>query len=148
MSKLLEHAEQELKYAGYHIDNDNRTYKDPMDGYGDGCAKCALEMLKVFEKQGHSGMSANITLNIFNRLARFENLTELTNNPDEWQKLGGDNDKDWQSKRNCSCFSSDLKTYWNIEEKENKIIDEDGWFTMKPKSEWVKHKLKDYKEGK
>lgn len=145
---LLEHAEQELKYAGYHIDNDNCTYKDPMDGYGDGCAKCAIEMLKVFEKQGHSGMSANITLNIFNRLARFENLTELTNNPDEWQKLGGDSDKDWQSKRNCSCFSSDLKTYWNIEEKENKIIDEDGWFTMKPKSEWVKHKLKDYKEGK
>lgn len=148
MGKLLEHAEQELKYAGYHIDNDNITYKDPMDGYGDGCAKCAIEMLKVFEKQGHSGMSANITLNIFNRLARFENLTELTNNPDEWQKLGGDSDKDWQSKRNCSCFSSDLKTYWNIEEKENKIIDEDGWFTMKPKSEWVKHELKDYKEGK
>ena len=147
MGKLLEHAEQELKYAGYHIDNNNTTYKDPMDGYGDGCAKCAIEMLKVFEKQGHSGMSANITLNIFNRLARFENLTELTNNPDEWQKLGGDDD-DWQNKRNCSCFSSDLKTYWNIEEKENKIIDEDGWFTMKPKSEWVKHELRDYKEVK
>ena len=148
MSKLLEHAEQELKYAGYHIDNDNCTYKDPMDGYGDGCAKCAIEMLKVFEKQGHSGMSANITLNIFNRLARFENLTELTNNPDEWYQLGEWHDKDWQSKRNPSCFTADFKTYWDVEEESDKIRLDDHSFRMKPRSEWVKHPLKDYKESK
>lgn len=139
MSKLLEHAEQELKYAGYDITRGN---------YTDECAKNALDMLKVFCKAGHSGMSASVTLNIFNKLANWKNLIPLTNNPDEWQKLGGEDD-DLQNKRNPSCFTSDLKTYWDISEECNKVRSPEGnSFHMKPKSEWVKHKLKDYKEGK
>lgn len=123
MSRILEHAEQELKYAGFDISEKGcnpKNPKDPFDGYVNACAKNAMELLNVFVKAGHSGMSANITLNIFNRLARQENLTPLTNNPEEWNEVSfDDKNKSYQSKRNCSCFSDDgLKTYHNLNEKE------------------------------
>lgn len=121
MSRILEHAEQELKYAGMNISEEGcnpKNPKDPMDGYVNACAQNAMELLKVFVKAGHSGMSAEITLNIFNKLARQENLTPLTNNPDEWINCGERFNNSYQSKRNCSCFSDDgLKTYHNINEK-------------------------------
>ena len=122
MSRILEHAEQELKYAGMNIGEEGcnpKNPKDPMDGYVNACAKNAMELLEVFVKAGHSGMSAEITLNIFNKLARQENLTPLTNNPEEWMEVSfDDKNKSYQSKRNCSCFSDDgLKTYHNINEQ-------------------------------
>ena len=119
MSKLLERAKEELKFAGFDISNQGcnpKNPKDPMDGYVNSCAKNAYELLEVFSKAGHSGMSASLTLSIFNKLANWKNLTPLTNNPKEWMKLG-DLDDDWQSKRNPSCFSKDLKTYYDINEK-------------------------------
>ena len=119
MSKLLERAKEELKFAGFDISNQGcnpKNPKDPMDGYVNSCAKNAYELLEVFSKAGHSGMSASLTLSIFNKLANWKNLTPLTNNPEEWMKLG-DLDDDWQSKRNPSCFSKDLKTYYDINEK-------------------------------
>lgn len=119
MSRILEHAKEELKYAGMNISEEGcnpKNPKDPMDGYVNSCAKNAYELLEVFSKAGHSGMSASLTLSIFNKLANWKNLTPLTNNPKEWMKLG-DLDDDWQSKRNPSCFSKDLKTYYDINEK-------------------------------
>lgn len=120
MSKLLERAKEELKYAGMNISEEGcnpKNPKDPMDGYVNACAQNAMELLKVFVKAGHSGMSAEVTLNIFNKLARQENLTPLTNNPDEWINCGDRFNNSYQSKRNSSCFSDDgLKTYHNINE--------------------------------
>ena len=123
MSRILEHAKEELKYAGMNISEEGcspKNPKDPMDGYVNACAKNAMELLEVFVKAGHSGMSAEITLTIFNKLARQENLTPLTNNPEEWNEVSfNDKNKSYQSKRNCSCFSDDgLKTYHNLDEKE------------------------------
>lgn len=125
MSKMLEKAREELKYAGYDISEEGCNAKnpeDPMEGYANSCAKNAYELLEVFSKAGHSGMSASLTLAIFKKLANWENLSPLTNNPEEWQKLGGPTDPDWQSKRNPACFSKDLKTYYNIDEKEPRKI--------------------------
>lgn len=150
MSKLVEHAEEELKLAGYDVSEEGcnpKNKKDPMAGYANSCAKNALELLEVFSKAGHSGMSAGITLAIFNKLANWDVLSPLTNNPDEWQRLDGcEDDDDWQSRRKPSCFTHDFKTYWDIDEECNKIRFDDNSFRMKPKSEWVKHKLTDYKE--
>lgn len=120
MSKMIERALEELKCAGYDISEEGcnpKNPKDPFDGYANSCAKNAYELLEVFSKAGHSGMSASLTLAIFNKLANWENLSPLTNNPNEWTKIGNLDD-DWQSKRNPSCFSKDLKTYYNINEKE------------------------------
>jgi len=131
---LIEHAELELKLAGYDLNKDD---------YVNDCAKNALEMLKIFSKAKHSGMSAQITLSIFNKLANYKNLTPLTNNPKEWNKLGGTEQEEWQSIRNPECFSADLKTYWSLEE--NMETDSDGYRYFKDKAQWIKHKLEDYK---
>ena len=106
---LLEHAKEELRLAGFDISEEGcnpKNPKDPLDGYCNSCAKNALELLEVLSKAGHSGSSIAITLNIFNKLARYQTLTPLTNNPDEWMKLSGcEDDSDWQNKRNSACFS-------------------------------------------
>ena len=152
MSNLVEHAKRELEIAGYDISEkgcnpDNP--KDPMDGYMNSCAKNALELVEVFSKAGHSGMSAGITLSIFNKLANWKNLTSITNNPEEWSAIG-DKDNTYQNKRNPSCFTTNFKTYHDVSEDENyDITIEDGikGRTRKDKP-WIEHPLKDYKEGK
>ena len=149
ISSLMQHAYDELKYCGIDISEGGcnpKNPKDPFDGYVNACAKNAIEMLKVFDSDGHSGMSSSITLRIFNRLANYQNIEPLTNNPDEWQKLSGCEDSDWQNKRNPACFTTDFKTYYNVDDKDNKIKGEDGYWEKKPKDQWVKHPLKDYKE--
>ena len=146
---LLEHAKRELKLAGYDISDkgcDMHDDKEPFTGYLNYCARNAYELIETLYKAEHSGMSIGITLEIFNKLAKWETLTPLTNNPDEWCKLEGCEDGDWQSKRNPSCFTRDFKTYWNVDEPENQIRTGEHTFKMKPKSEWIKHPLKDYKK--
>jgi hypothetical protein len=110
MSNLVKHAKDELKRAGL-FDKDS-DYSGMM---GD----AVLELITVFSKQGHSGMSASMTRYIFNKLSGFEPITPLTNDPKEWMEVG---EKMWQSKRNPSCFSTDEgKTYYDINDKKKKI---------------------------
>ena len=150
MSNLLEHAKTELKLAGYDISEKGCNQEDPMGGYANACAKSAYELVETLSKQGHSGMSVGITLGLFNKLAKWQTLTPITNNPDEWIKLQGCEDGPWQNKRNPSCFSEDLKTYHDVEADENYIVTiEDGWKSRTRKEgPWIEHPLKDYKEGK
>lgn len=118
MSRLLEHAKSELKIAGYDIDIPDKEIFATDEDYANACAKNAFEMLKVFASAGHSGFSARATLQLFNRLAEWKNLTPLTNNPNEWQKVNCGSTKSYQSKRCSSCFSDDnLKTYYDIYDK-------------------------------
>lgn len=148
---LLEHAKRELKLAGYDISNKGCEMHDDegsFKGYVNSCARNAYELIETLSKAGHSGMSIGITLDIFNKLAKWKTLTPLTNNPDEWGKLEGCEDGDWQSKRNPSCFTSDFKTYHDIEADENyDIVEENGISIRKRKDKpWVEHPLKDYKK--
>ena len=113
---LTEHAKRELKIAGL-FDKDS--------DYDGDLGKAVLELIKTFAKQGHSGMSAALTLEVFTKLARFQNLTPLTDNPDEWMNV---TDKSasgtdlWQSTRKYSCFSEDAGiTYYDIDDKNKKI---------------------------
>lgn len=148
---LLEHAKRELKIAGYDISDkgcEMHYDKEPFTGYVNSCARNAYELIETLSKAGYSGMSIGITLDIFNKLAKWETLTPLTNNPDEWVKLEGCEDGDWQSKRNPSCFTRDFKTYHDIEADENyDIVEENGISIRKRKDKpWIEHKLKDYKK--
>lgn len=43
-----------------------------------------MDLIEKFAEEGHSGMSANIAINVFERVARFEPLTPLTGADDEW----------------------------------------------------------------
>jgi len=93
MSILLkEYAENELKLAGL-FDKDS--------DYNGMIADAVMELVKVFANQGHSGGSASMTIELFSKVARYENLTPLTFKDDEWIECiaGG-----YQNKRRSSVF--------------------------------------------
>jgi hypothetical protein len=79
MSNLTQHAKRELELAGY--------YKEDTL-YGGMLPKAVLELMEVFSNQGHSGMSAGITISLFSKLARFKNIAPLTGEADEWNDTG------------------------------------------------------------
>lgn len=115
MSRLVEHARREL----------NRTDLLEKEGmYGDMLGHAVLELIEVFSKQGHSGMSASIVRQLFDKLSNFENLTPLTSNPDEWDDVSYQGNPLWQNKRNSAVFSNDGgKTWWHIDEDKNETED-------------------------
>ena len=47
-----------------------------------------LELLKVFSEQGHSGFSAPIASKLFYKLANHKLITEVEDNPDDWDEEG------------------------------------------------------------
>ena len=131
MTTNLERIEYELKLAGYNLDQEEFDFVNE-------CGKSAYEICKVFAEQGHSGMSASITLGLLKKLLIDEDpLSELTDNPDEWLDVSDMcNEIQYQSKRDFSCFSTDLKSYWDIDEIEQ---DEHG------NNVKIMHELKHYK---
>ena len=88
-----------------------------------------MELLQTFSKQGHSGFSAQLTMEIFDKLIRYEPLSPITNDPDEWSKvvdeIAGPKKPLWQSKRNPACFSNDGGiTHYNVDEPDKLITSE------------------------
>ncbi|MHB8284375.1 MAG: hypothetical protein ACYDD1_06835 [Caulobacteraceae bacterium] len=55
-----------------------------------------FKMLDVFAEGGHSGASASYTIAILEKLLRFEPLTPLTGEDDEWNEVGYGT---WQNRR-------------------------------------------------
>lgn len=102
---LYKHAKRELELLGEE--------SAVVEGY--------LEMIKIFAKMGHSGASAFIFIHTLSDLMQFKNLTELTDDPDEWIHVGeevwGKAPGIWQSSRNSEAFSNDGgKTYYLLSE--------------------------------
>jgi hypothetical protein len=105
MSKLVEHAEYELKKAGL-FDNDA--------DYMGVLAKDVMQIIELFAKQGHSGASAAYVAGILELLLRFKPLSPITNDPDEWGLISQDGEpKMWQNKRDGEQFSMDGGKTWN-----------------------------------
>lgn len=75
---LVKHAEIELEAAGLMSD----TVYDGMIGKG------VLEIVKLFASQGHSGMSAGISIDILTKLLAYKPLSPLTGNDSEWVEVG------------------------------------------------------------
>ena len=109
MSNLVKHAKKELELAGLF---DKDSDYDGMLG------ESALEIVKVFAKQGHSGFSAEVTTQLVEKLMRYEPLTPLTYEPDEWNDVSKESGSPmWQNKRKSSVFSKDGgKTHYDIDE--------------------------------
>jgi len=114
-------ARKELELAGL-FDGDS--------DYGGMTGEDVMKLMDTFTGQGHSGMSAALTADIFNRLAGWKPLTPLTNNPAEWTELPEGvaiKHMQYQSTRDPSCFSEDVgKTYWSVNDKCFEYVDEDG----------------------
>lgn len=113
-SNLVEHAKVEMKMVG--LDKPDADY----DGM---LYNAVLELIEVFASQGHSGFSAELTLELFNELAKFQNLSDITANEAEWEDISEMwGSAHWQNKRNSALFSEDNgKTYYNVEDKENVV---------------------------
>jgi len=122
-SKLVAHAERELQRAGMF---------DKDADYGGMLGKAVVELTETFSKQGHSGMSAHMVIELFNKIARWDVLTPITSDVDEWEDVTHYGDPDvpmWQNKRNPAYFSNDEgKTWWNVDDKK---VDE-GLTDMNP----------------
>lgn len=85
---LFQHAKRELKLL---VEDE-----DFIESY--------LDIIRVFQAQGHSGVSASIFISTLLKLLNFENLTEITNDPTEWVEVG---ENLWQNARNGKLFSRD-----------------------------------------
>ncbi len=79
MSNLMKHAVRELASAGYGVDcgKMNQMMRENV-----------LELIGVFSRQGHSGMSAPFCIGIFKTLASFAPFGPLTGQDDEWMEVG------------------------------------------------------------
>lgn len=114
---LVKHAEEELRRAGlFDTDSD----------YGGMLGRSVMKMVEVFAAEGHSGYSASMALAAFNRVARFQTLTPLTNDPAEWmdvKEFDPSGPGVWQNRRDSSYFSNDGgKTGYSVDDPERKVI--------------------------
>lgn len=102
MSNLIEHAKREFIAVGY-----TPLDQPQEDGPDKWIQEAVLELLEVFEKQGHSGMSAPYCVGYFEKLAMFEPLTPLTGDDSEWNECS---DGVFQNNR-CSHVFKDNKRF-------------------------------------
>ncbi|MCX4571598.1 hypothetical protein OOK48_35345 [Streptomyces viridodiastaticus] len=105
-SNLVDHARRELRIIG----------EDPETARG------IVRVVRAFADMGHSGTSAHHCAALLDKLLRFQPLTDLTDDPDEWidrHAEGMTPTPLWQSKRNSEAFSTDGgKTYTLLSEQE------------------------------
>lgn len=86
-SPLVAHAERELTLL---------LGDRPMTGKEE-----ALELVRVFSAQGHSGSSAGYVTELFYKLAQFKPLLPLTGEAAEWNEVG---DNTYQNNRSSCVF--------------------------------------------
>jgi hypothetical protein len=122
MSNYKDFAVEELKRCGYSFDDDGYPVDDPDDSFDMNAemCMCVLEVLEVFAKQGHSGMSASHAIGILEKVMKFEPLTPLTGDDDEWTHICDErtnNEELWQNKRCSRVFKSNRDGVYDIDGK-------------------------------
>jgi len=97
---LVDHARFELELKG--------LMSEEGDFYGGMTGQAVMELIEVFSKQGHSGMSAGRVLSLFSKLARFEPIGPLTGKDEEWRLLDYSKKVIYQNMR-CSAVFKDAQ---------------------------------------
>lgn len=122
MSDLLEYAKREIEI----LNKQNKTNSDPMSEYAHAVRNDVLELVEVFAKQGHSGMSSSMVLDMFTRVTRYMPLSPLTGEEDEWGTNAGSD----QNNRDYAVFKRDDGTAFDLD-LDPIYTDDDGksWFT-------------------
>jgi len=111
----VDHAKQEFEILGWP--GNDKMQQMACDN--------VLELLEVFDKQGHSGSSAPYILGIFKELASLNPIAPLTGEDSEWNDISEMPGKSlFQNKRDSPVFKdSNGEAYWI----EGKIFrDKDG----------------------
>lgn len=111
MSNYKSHAMAEFRAAGWT--EDGVTFKDEMQGMI--CAH-VLDLLDVFEGEGHSGSSAPYAIDLFSKLAKFEPIAALTGEDWEWVRHDYGDTPVYQNKRFSAVFKQadrfNGQAYW------------------------------------
>lgn len=98
-SNLEIFAEDELRRAGLF---------DPDSDYGGMLGEAVMRLIRCFADEGHSGFSASMATNLFDRLSRFEPITPLTGDDDEWNEVFNG---EYQNRRCPHVFKDSSGTY-------------------------------------
>lgn len=92
-------------------DGQHRIEAIVIDGY--------LKVIQAFADMRHSGGSASVAIPVIGKLLRFENLSPLTDDPDDWIEVGYGM---WQNRRCTRMFSEDGgKTYTDVEDRSKTV---------------------------
>lgn len=108
-SPLVAHAERELQLAGLF---------DKDADYGGAAANHVMDLIRLFSSGSHSGASAQIVISLFTQLANYEVLSDITDDPEEWENTldayGPDAGQAnlWQNLRGPAYFSHDAGKHW------------------------------------
>lgn len=103
-SNLVKHAEREMKLVG--LDKSESDYNGML-------YKATLDLIKTFSKQGHSGMSASMVIDLFTKLSSYKTLSDITSKKSDWMDVSEMSGQPmWQSNRNPSIFSKDGGSTW------------------------------------
>ena len=119
-SGLRAHAARELTLAGLF---------DPNSDYGGAIATQVMELVTLFASQGHSGFSAQLTLDVFNIVARYRTLTPNTHTlyVDVSEACGAPAGTVLQDARDSRYFSRDAGVTWySVEDRERTPESEEG----------------------
>lgn len=120
---LIEHTKKELNLAGF--------FDKEKDFYGGKTGKAVLELIEVFSKQGHSGMSSSVIRNTFNSLASYKTITPLTGGDSEWCEVS---DGIFQNNRCSNIFKQEGIFNGQAYNIDGRVFSDDGgktWFTCK-----------------
>ena len=102
---LITFAEKELDMIGMTADGEEMNVA---------MRKHILHMIQEFADEGHSGFSANYAIGCLTKLLKFEPLSPLTGEDDEWTEIAEDQaigGKLWQNKRCGRVFKDSEKAY-------------------------------------
>lgn len=112
---LYDHAENELNLIG--------MTEDSPDEMNRMMRKHIMHMIKEFSEEGHSGFSASYAIGILEKLLRFDPLTPLTGEDNEWVDVGYSDGSTplYQNKRasrvfkdaDGSAYDIDGKVFWD-----------------------------------
>jgi len=91
---LVTYAERELDRIGMTANSDDEMNKNMRNHI--------LHIVDEFAKEGHSGFSASYALECIQKLLKFEPLSPLTGEDDEWNYVGDLGDDPVYQNRRCS----------------------------------------------
>jgi hypothetical protein len=110
---LIQFAIEELILCGGFDETSENEYHISI-------SKDVLELLEVFESQGHSGHSAITVLNLFNKLANYKPLTPVRKEDFIDVTMPGDSNRIFQCRRDSELFlTADGNSYYNINKVNN-----------------------------
>lgn len=102
--RLVEHAKREFELLGWP--GECPMQKEMCD--------CIIELLETFSNQGHTGMTAPYALAYFDKLAKFDPISPLTGDEDEWCDVSEEiGEPLYQNKRDGEVFKDGSgQAYW------------------------------------